>query len=184
MKTETITTTKTNWVLDPTHSELMFTVKQLVISTVTGRFKKFNVAVEMEGEDLTGLRSSRLTAGLRYIDTNSKQRDNHLRSDDFFNADKFKQLVFESTRYEGDSSGGNLYGDLTIRDITKSIVLEIEAGGIRIDPYGKTNARFIVNGKFDRKEFGLMWNAITEAGGFLVGDEVKIHAEIQLIRQS
>ena len=184
MKTKTITATKTHWVLDPTHSELIFKIKHLVISTLTGRFKKFNVAVEMEGEDLTRLLSSRLTADLRYIDTNNEQRDNHLRSNDFFNADKFKQLVFESSRYEGDSSGGKLYGDLTITDITKSIVLEIEARGIRSEPYGQTRARFIVKGKIDRKEFGLMWNAITEAGGVMIGDEVKIQAEIQLIRQS
>ena len=184
MKTEANTAIKTHWALDLTHSELIFRIKHLVISTITGRFKKFNVAVEMKGEDLTKLVSSRLTADLRYIDTNNKQRDNHLRSDDFFNAVKFKQLVFESTRYEGDSSRGKLYGDLTIRDITKRIVLEIEAGGIRIDAYGQTKARFIVNGKIDRKEFGLMWNAITEAGGVVAGDEVKIQAEIRLIRQS
>jgi len=182
-KTKAITTTKTNWTLDPTHSELMFEVKQLVISTVTGRFKKFNVAVEMGGEDLTSLLSCRLTADLRFIDTNNERRDDHLRSNDFFNADKFKQLVFESTRYEGDSAVGKLYGDLTIRDITQSIELQIEAGGIRIDPYGQIRVRFIVNGKIDRKDFGLMWNAVTEAGGVLVGDEVKIHAEIQMVRK-
>ncbi len=181
MKTEAAT--KTKWTLDPTHSELIFKVKHLMISTVTGRFRKFDVTVETDGEDFTKIEKAKLVADLHSIDTNNEQRDNHLRSNDFFNADKFKQLVFEFTRYEGDSSVGKLYGDLTIRDITKSIVLEMEAGGIMTDPYGQTKAGFTVNGKINRKEFGLMWNAVTEAGGVVVGDEVKIHAEIQLAKQ-
>ena len=182
MRTEAVTT-KTKWTLDPTHSELIFKVKHLMISTVTGRFRKFDLTVETDGEDFTKIVSARLAADLHSIDTNNEQRDNHLRSNDFFNADKFKQLVFEATRYEGDSTGGKLYGDLTIRDITKSIVLGMEAGGIMTDPYGQTKAGFTVNGKINRKEFGLMWNAVTEAGGVVVGDEVKIHAEIQLTKQ-
>jgi len=183
MKTEAVAT-KTQWTLDPTHSELIFKVKHLMISTVTGRFRKFDLTVETDGEDFTKIEKAKLVADLHSIDTNNEQRDNHLRSNDFFNADKFKQLVFEATRYEGDRSEGKLYGDLTIRDITKSIVLDIEAGGIMTDPYGQTKAGFTLNGKINRKEFGLMWNAITEAGGVVVGDEVKIHAEIQLVKQS
>jgi len=183
MKTETVAT-KTQWILDPTHSELIFKVKHLMISTVTGRFRKFDLTVETDGEDFAKIEEAKLVADLHSIDTNNEQRDNHLRSNDFFNADKFKQLVFEATRYEGDSSEGKLYGDLTIRDITKTIVLEMEAGGIMTDPYGQTKAGFTLNGKINRKEFGLMWNAITEAGGVVVGDEVKIHAEIQLAKQS
>ena len=183
MKTEAVAT-KTKWTLDPSHSELIFKVKHLMISTVTGRFRKFDLAVETDGEDFTKIEEAKLVADLHSIDTNNEQRDNHLRSNDFFNADKFKQLVFEATRYEGDSSEGKLYGDLTIRDITKTIVLEMEAGGIMTDPYGQTKAGFTLNGKINRKEFGLMWNAITEAGGVVVGDEVKIHAEIQLVKQS
>ena len=183
MKAEAVAT-KTKWALDPTHSELIFKVKHLMISTVTGRFRKFDLTVETDGEDFTKIEKAKLVADLHSIDTNNEQRDNHLRSNDFFNADKFKQLVFEATRYEGDSSEGKLYGDLTIRDITKSIELEMEAGGIMTDPYGQTKAGFTVNGKINRKEFGLMWNAITEAGGVVVGDEVKIHAEIQLVKQS
>ena len=92
--------------------------------------------------------------------------------------------MFVVKRYEGDSSEGKLYGDLTIRDITKSIVLEMEAGGIMTDPYGQTKAGFTVNGKIDKKDFGLIWNAVTEAGGIVVGDEVKIHDEIQLVKKS
>ena len=91
--------------------------------------------------------------------------------------------MFAAKRYEGNSSEGQLYGDLTIRDITKSIVLEMEAGGIMTDPYGQTKAGFTVNGKIDKKDFGLIWNAVTEAGGIVVGDEVKIHAEIQLVKK-
>jgi polyisoprenoid-binding protein YceI len=182
MKSEAVIT-ETKWTLDPTHSELIFKVKHLMISTVTGRFRKFDLAVETDEEDFTKIVSAKLVADLHSIDTNNEQRDNHLRSNDFFNADKFKQLVFEVTRYEGDSSEGKLYGDLTIRDVTKSIVLEMEAGGIVTDSYGQTKAGFTVNGKINRKEFGLIWNGITEAGGVIVGDEVKIHAEIQLLKQ-
>jgi polyisoprenoid-binding protein YceI len=183
MKTEEVVT-DTKWTLDPTHSELIFKVKHLMISTVTGRFKKFDLAVETDEEDFTKIVSAKLVADLHSIDTNNEQRDNHLRSNDFFNADKFKQLVFEVTRYEGDSSEGKLYGDLTIRDVTKSIVLEMKPGGIVTDSYGQTKAGFTVNGKINRKEFGLMWNGVTEAGGVIVGDEVKIHAEIQLLKHS
>ena len=179
----TAVTTKTKWVLDPTHSELMFKVKHLMISTVTGRFRKFDLSVETDGADFTKIESAKLVADLHSIDTNNDQRDNHLRSNDFFNADKFKQLVFAATQYEGDSTEGKLYGDLTIREFTKSIVLDMEAGGIMTDPYGQTKAGFTVNGKINRKDFGLMWNAVTEAGGVVVGDEVKIHAEIQLVKQ-
>jgi len=176
--------TKTKWVIDPMHSEIGFKVKHLMISTVTGRFRKFDLSVETDGEGFTKIERVKLVADLHSIDTNNEQRDNHLRSNDFFNADKFKQLVFEATRYEGDSSEGKLYGDLTIRDITRSIILEMEAGGIMTDPYGQTKAGFTVNGKINRKDFGLKWNAVTEAGGVVVGDEVKIHAEIQLVKQS
>jgi polyisoprenoid-binding protein YceI len=155
-----------------------------MISTVTGRFRKFDLAVETDEKYFTKIVSAKLFANLHSIDTNNEQRDNHLRSNDFFNADKFKQLLFAANRYEGNSSKGKLYGELTIRDITKSIVLEIEGGGIMTDPYGQTKAGFTVNGKINRKDFGLIWNAVTEAGGVVVGDEVKIHAEIQLIKQS
>ena len=179
MKTETLAKTTTKWTLDPAHSELLFKVKHLMISTVTGRFRKFDMTIEDEGEDFTKIIAGRLTADLNSIDTNNEPRDNHLRSDDFFNAEKFGELVFEITRYEGDSSEGKIYGNLTIRDNTKGIVLNIETGGVTVDPYGQTKAGFTVNGKISRKEFGLIWNGVTEAGGLVVGDEVKIHAEIQ-----
>ena len=146
MKTEEVVT-DTKWTLDPTHSELIFKVKHLMISTVTGRFRKFDLAVETQDEDFTKIVSAKLVADLHSIDTNNEQRDNHLRSNDFFNADKFKQLLFAVNRYEGNSSEGKLYGDLTIRDITKSIVLEIEAVGIMTDTYEQTKAGFTVNGK-------------------------------------
>jgi len=183
MKTELTNTTKTIWRLDPAHSELLFKVKHLMISTVTGRFREFDLAVETDGEDFARLVGAKLVADLHSIDTNNEQRDNHLRSNDFFNANKFKQSVFEATQYVGDNNEGKLYGDLTIRDITKSIVLDLEVGGLTTDANGQTKAGFTVNGKINRKDFGLLWNAVTEAGGVVVGDEVKIHAEIQLMKQ-
>lgn len=154
-----------------------------MITTVTGWFRKFEVTVEAEGEDFTKLISANVTADIPSIDTNNEQRNVHLLSDDFFNAEKYAELKFVSERYEGNNKEGRLYGQLTIRDVTKNIELKVEAGGIMQDPYGQTKAGFTVNGKISRKEFGLKWNVVTDAGGVVAGDEVKIHAEIQLVKQ-
>lgn len=179
---ETITTsTTTKWVLDAAHSELIFKVKHLMISTVTGQFRKFDVTAETTDDKFAAPGNILLVADIKSIDTNNGQRDNHLRSADFFDAANHPELIFKGTKY--DVAAGKLYGDLTIRGVTKSIVVDVEAGGIATDSYGQTKAAFSVTAKIGRKEFGLTWNGITEAGGVVVGDEVKIHAEIQLIKQ-
>jgi polyisoprenoid-binding protein YceI len=183
MKTATFTTA-TKWVLDPAHSELTFKVKHLMISTVTGRFKDFTVTAETEDEIFNHPTAIELIADTASVDTHNNQRDNHLRSADFFDAANNPQLVFKSTSYEIIGDEAKLYGELTIRGACKNVVLNVEPGGIATDPYGQTKAAFSVTGKISRKEFGLTWNGVTEAGGVVVSDEVKIQAEIQLIKQA
>jgi polyisoprenoid-binding protein YceI len=171
------------WKIDPAHSEVQFRVKHLMITTVTGYFKKFDLEVVTESEDFNSTKEVVFTADIDSIDTNSAQRDVHLKSADFFDGEKYKQLRFVGTSYKAKEDEANLSGDLTIRDITKPVVLKIEFGGIAVDPYGQTKAGFTVKGRISRKEFGLTWNAVTEAGHIVVGDEIRIHCEIQLIKQ-
>jgi len=171
------------WKIDPAHSEVQFRVKHLMITTVTGHFRKFDLEVVTESEEFESARQIVFTADIDSIDTNNAQRDQHLRSADFFNGEKYKQLRFVGTSYVADGDEAKLHGDLTIRDITNPVTLKIDFGGIAVDPYGQTKAGFTVKGKISRKEFGLTWNAVTEAGHVVVGDEIRIHCEIQLIRQ-
>jgi polyisoprenoid-binding protein YceI len=176
------TQTLTQWNLDTMHSELQFKVKHLVISTVTGSFKNFNVEVATEGDDFTTAQI-KLTADVNTIDTGNEQRDGHLKSDDFFNAEKFPALTFESTGIKKvDEESFILSGNLTIRDITKPVDLNVVLGGIAVDPYGNTKAGFEVEGKVNRKEFDLKWNGVTEAGSVVVADVVKILGNIQVAK--
>lgn len=172
------------WTIDPTHSEILFKVKHLMITTVTGHFKTFNLEVETATEDFTTANKIAFTADINSIDTNNAQRDTHLKSADFFNAGEYNQLTFVGKKYESNGDDAKLHGDLTIRGITKPITLNVEFGGIVVDPYGQTKAGFTVDGKISRKEFGLTWNAVTEAGSVVVSDEIKIHAEVQLVKQA
>jgi polyisoprenoid-binding protein YceI len=173
----------TKWKIDPTHSEIQFKVKHLMISTVTGHFKTFDLNVETETEDVQTPKRIVFTADIQSITTNNEQRDAHLKSSDFFHAEEHPQLRFEGMKYEAKEDAAKLHGDLTIRGITKPITLNVEYGGTVVDPYGQTKAGFTVNGKISRKEFGLKWNAVTETGGVVVSDEIKLHAEIQLVKQ-
>ncbi|MCS6822322.1 MAG: YceI family protein [Microscillaceae bacterium] len=174
----------TKWVIDPAHSEVLFKVKHLVISTVTGSFSKFDAQLETENEDFTDA-SIFFSAEVNSINTNNAQRDAHLKSDDFFAADKFPQLTFKSTSFKkvGESQY-ELKGDLTIRDVTKNITLNVIFGGIMVDFYGNTKAGFELEGKINRKDFGLNWSAVTEAGGVVVSDEVRLSLNIQMVKQS
>jgi len=171
------------WKIDNAHSEVLFKVKHLMITTVTGYFKNFTLKVESETTDFNTVKRIEFTADIDSIDTNNEQRDVHLKSADFFNAEEFKQLQFTGTKYEANESETSLHGDLTIRGTTRPVKLNVEFGGIVVDPYGQTKAGFTVNGKISRKDFGLTWNALTEAGSVVVGDEIKIHAEVQLVKQ-
>lgn len=172
------------WKIDPAHSEIQFKVRHLMITTVTGYFKTFDLEVETESEDFTTAKQIRFTADINSIDTNNQQRDTHLKSADFFDAETYSQIQFVGKHYEVTADGGQLHGDLTIRDVTKPVSVQVEFGGIVVDPWGQTKAGFTVAGKISRKEFGLTWNAVTEAGQVVVSDDIKLQAEIQLVKQA
>src|ERR1700730_1401767 len=134
------TAVRTKWKLDPAHSEIQFKVRHLMITTVTGYFKKFDLEVETEGDDFTKATRIEFTADIDSITTNNEQRDAHLKSADFFHAEKHERIKFVGRKYEKAGEYYKLYGDLTIKDIIKLIVLNVEYGGIVVDPYGQTKA--------------------------------------------
>jgi len=175
------TLTKTTWAIDNMHSEVQFKAKHLVISTVTGKFKSFEGTLEAETEDFDGAEAS-FSVDVDSIDTNVPDRDAHLKSDDFFNAEKYPKLTFKGTLNKTDD-GYKLTGPLTIRDVTRDVTLDVDFGGIMVDGYGQTKAGFEISGKVNRKEFGLTWSMVTEAGGVVVGDEIKLDLNIQLTKQ-
>jgi polyisoprenoid-binding protein YceI len=170
------------WKIDPAHSEIQFKVKHLMITTVTGYFRTFDCEVISETEDFNSTTSIKFTADIDSIETNNEQRDTHLKSEDFFNAEKYGQVIFVGTKYDALNDSATLYGNLTIRGITKPIQLDVEYGGTVVDPYGQKKAGFTINGRISRKDFELTWNAVTEAGSVVVSDEVKIHAEVQMVK--
>lgn len=173
---------KVIWNLDPTHSEIQFKVKHLVISTVTGQFSRFTASLESVGEGFEGASAS-FAADIDSISTNNEQRDGHLKSPDFFDAAAYPHLRFQSTSFEAAGEGKyRVNGHLTIKDQTHPVVLEAEFGGIVVDPYGQTKVGFEGTGAISRKQFGLTWNATTEAGGVVVSDEVKLIFNVQFVK--
>jgi len=173
---------KTKWDLDPSHSEVTFKVKHMMITNVSGSFTEFTVDASTEANDFTKSEVS-FTAKATSVNTNSEQRDGHLRSPEFFDSEKFPEIKFKATNYEKVSGEDyKLSGDLSIKDITKNITLDVEYGGINKDPYGNIKAGFTVSGKINRKDFGLTWNAALETGGVMLSEEVKINCEIQLVK--
>ena len=174
----------TKWAIDPTHSEISFKVKHLVISTVTGTFKSFDGTLETDNEDFENAQIS-FEADIDSIDTNNSDRDTHLKSDDFFNAAEHPKMTFESTSFTKTGDGEyKLTGNLTIRGNSQEITLNAEYGGTVVDPYGQTKAGFEVSGKLNRKEFGLKWSAVTEAGSVVVSEEVKLLMSVQFVKES
>jgi len=168
--------------IDASHSEITFKVKHLMITNVTGSFQKFDAAMESEAADFSDAKIS-FEADTDSITTGSEQRDGHLKSEDFFAADKFPKLSFTSTSFKKKSDEEyTLTGDLTIRGVTKPVELAVEYGGTVTDPYGQVKSGFEINGKINRKDFGLVWSATTEAGGIVVSDEVKLHLNVQMIK--
>jgi len=177
------TLTKTIWAIDPTHSEVQFKVKHLVISTVTGSFKNFEGTLETDGDDFSGA-EIQFSADANSIDTNMEMRDTHLKSTEFFDVENHPKLTFVSTSFtQKDEETCTLTGDLTIKGITKPVTLTAEYGGQMVDFYGNTKVGFEITGKVNRKDFGLNWSAVTEAGGVVVSDEVKLNFNIQLTKQ-
>lgn len=173
----------TTWVIDPTHSEIQFKVKHLVISTVTGSFKSFEGTVEADNEDFDGA-TVKFSADVTSIDTNQTQRDEHLKGADFFDSEKYPTISFEGKLAKKSGSDYSLKGNLTVKHVTKPFEFEAEHGGNMTDFYGNNKSGFEIVGKINRKEFGLEWSAVTEAGGVVVGDEVKLIANVQVVKQA
>lgn len=173
----------TQWQLDPTHSQVQFKIKHLMISKVTGEFKKFAATVTTEDDDFSTAKIQ-FNADISSISTSNEQRDAHLRGADFFEADAHPELHFESKRVEKiDEENYKLYGDLTIRGITKKIILDVVYSGIIQDPWGNTRVGFEVSGKINRKDFGISFGMVSETGGVLLGYDVEIHAETQFVKE-
>ena len=176
---------KTKWGIDPAHSEIAFKVKHLMITNVKGVFKEFDASIYTTEENF-------MTSEIDFwmdpasVDTGVADRDMHLKSADFFDVENFRQIHFTGNTYEKVDNDGSytLYGELTIKDITKQIKLDVEFGGVMKDPWGNEKAGFSINGKINRKDFGLTWNAALETGGVLVSDDVRISCEVQLVKQS
>lgn len=172
------------WTIDTAHSEVTFKVKHLVISTVTGKFKSFEGTVESDKEDFSDAKV-KFSVDINSIDTGNEGRDGHLKSPDFFDAEKFPVMSFESISLA--NKGGGEYeatGNLTIKGVTKQVVLDVEFGGVQKDFYGNTVAGFEVSGKINRQDFGLTWSAVTETGGIVVSDEVKLHVNVEAIKKA
>ncbi|HWZ22670.1 MAG TPA: YceI family protein [Cytophagaceae bacterium] len=178
------TQTVTKWAIDPTHSEVQFKVKHLVISTVTGTFNSFEGTVESETEDFSDAKV-KFSIDVNSIDTNQEQRDGHLKSADFFDTEKYPKISFTSTSFKKvKGEQYKLAGNLTVKDVTKAVELDAEYGGAATDFYGNNKAGFEVTGKINRKEFGLVWDGITEAGAIVVGEDIKLSINIQLAKQA
>ncbi|MES2591106.1 MAG: YceI family protein [Bacteroidota bacterium] len=175
-------TNKVNWKLDPVHSEISFKVKHMMITNVRGILKDYTVKVVTEDEEFTNAKI-RFTGETSSITTGNDQRDTHLRSADFFDVVQNPEITFVSTSYSQMSTGiYKLQGNLCVKGVTKAVSLDVQFGGIQKDPWGKVKAGFSVNGKINRKDFGLNWNTILEAGGTMVSDDVYIMCEIQLVK--
>ena len=174
---------KTKWAIDPTHTEIGFKVKHMMFTNVTGKISKYEAVVETSGDDFTG-GLIEFSADTDSITTGNADRDAHLLSPDFFDAAQFPAINFTVSSFkkldEGDFS---ISGDLTLHGQTRPIVLTAEFGGLMKDPWANIKAAFSISGKINRKDWGLTWNAALETGGVLVSEEVRLIAEVQLIKQ-
>lgn len=174
----------TKWSLDPSHSEIQFKVRHLMVSYATGLFTKFSATVETSGDDFTTAKV-KFTADVNSISTNNEQRDAHLKNSDFFDAETYPELSFESEKLEKVSEDEyKVYGILTIRGISNKVVLQAEYGGIITDPWGNTRTGFTITGKINRKDFGISFGMVSETGGVLLGDEVKITASTEFVKEA
>jgi len=171
-----------NWNIDASHSGINFSVRHMVVSKVRGRFAKYSGTIDLDDGDLTrSFLEAKIDASS--VDTGTPQRDAHLRSPDFFDVEKYPELRFRSTRIERvDGDRYRVVGDLTIRDVTREVWLDVEYGGRAKDPWGNERIGFIATTSLDRKDFGLGWNQVLEAGGVLVGDRVDVELEVQAVK--
>ena len=172
------------WALDSMHSELGFKIKHLMITNVSGAFKNFKADVEMHEADFS-LAQINLIAEMASITTNNEQRDAHLRTADFFEVEKYPELIFRSTKVEKTNADTfSLYGELTIKGVTNPVKLNVEYNGITKDPWGGERAGFVVTGKINRSDWGVNFNSVLETGGVMLSEEVRITSEIQLVKQA
>jgi polyisoprenoid-binding protein YceI len=173
----------TTYQIDTTHSSIEFSIRHLVIAKVRGRFTRFGGSIELDEADLT---RSRVLADIEAasISTSEEKRDGHLRSPDFFDVEKYPVIAFASTKIEQKGDDLRLTGALTIHGVTRDVVLAVESLGATKDPWGNQRVAFSAKGSIDRKEFGLHWNQVLEAGGFLVGDKVELSLDVQAVRAS
>lgn len=177
--------TKEKWVIDPSHSEIEFKVKHLMVTNVKGSFKEYEASIYTTSDNFM---TAEIDCWIKAasIETGSADRDKHLRSADFLDVENHPQINFRADTVENVDSDGSyeLWGNLTIRGLSKKIKLDVEFGGIVKDPWGNEKAAFSIHGKINRKDWGLNWNSALEAGGVLVSDEVRINCEIQLVRSA
>jgi len=180
---EKSTPTAATWKVDKSHSSVKFKVSHLTVSEVEGKFKVFNGDIEAPAADFNNAKIN-FTADVNSINTDDEGRDKHLKSDDFFNAEKYPAMSFTSTSFR--KVKGNVYaleGNLTIRDVTKKVKFAVLYGGTIKDPWGNTKAGFKATSKISRKAYGLKWNTLTEAGGAVVGDEVSIALDMEFAKE-
>lgn len=170
----------TNWTVDPTHSSIGFSVKHMMVSKVKGAFEDYSATVT--AEDLTDLTSASIAFEIQTasIDTQSEDRDNHLRSADFFDAEQYPKITFQSTNIVKDGDDYKVTGDLTIKDVTKPVTFGVEFNGKGTNPWGVEVYGFEAEAKINREEFGLTWNAALETGGVLVGKDIKINVDLEV----
>ena len=169
------------WNVDYAHSSIKFTVTHLVISEVEGSFKKFDGSMESTGQDFSNAKIS-FSANVASISTDNDQRDGHLKSDDFFNSEKYPQMTFKGTSFRKIKDNKyQLKGDLTIRDVTKPVTFDVTYGGTMKDPWGNTHAGFKATTTINRFDYNLKWNTLTEAGGAVVGKDVEIKVNVEFI---
>lgn len=173
-----INTEKTLWKEDSAHTDVVFKVKHMMISTVSGNFTDFHIIAKTDGEDFTNAHFE-FSAKINSIHTKNTDRDNHLKSADFFDAENHPELKFISKSFDGET----LIGDMTIRGTTKELKLDVDFNGTATDPYGQTKAGMEISGELNRKDFGLNWNSVTEAGNIVVSDKVRLSVDAQLIKQ-
>ena len=173
-----------SWQIDTTHSEINFSARHMMISNVRGRFEKFSGVVEFDEQNpANSIVNVQIEAGS--INTREAQHDGHLRSPDFLDTEKYPYLTFKSTRVEVvDPQRARLVGDLTIRETTRQVVLDVEYSGMSKSPWGATSAGFTASTRISRKDWDLTWNVALETGGWLVGDEIKIELELEIIKQA
>ena len=174
---------KIQWNADPMHTQIGFKVRHMMISNVTGSIGKFDINIISDDDNFSNPVVT-LTADVSSITTGIEQRDNHLKSGDFFSSDEYPQITFKSTSYKKvDDEKYKLSGDLQMKGVTKPVTLDVEFSGLMKDPWGNLRAGFTVAGKINRKDWGLNYNTVLETGGVMVSEEVKINCEVELIKQ-